>query len=141
MKRPVLCCLAWLNDRHIRVDRIVVDMSMVEELEYVQTGCFQVQAVRCIGFVDPSSTTAASGAGIRQFLSYFPSLVRLNFNGCTINDGHLLQLLHLKCPLLGLYLGGSTNLAAGVVAAVLQNCPLLDSLGCDVLDDWAITGS
>lgn len=91
-RRPIRCYLGWLSDRRVYVNSIDVDLNHMQELKSTAAGRFQLPTPN-LEF-DRNKFSARS-TGLKQFLSFFPRLDKLNFQNCPLTDRHLYKLLRL----------------------------------------------
>lgn len=133
--QPIHCCLSWICDRAICVNKFVADMALLNALYHTEAGDVRLPATTYIEF-DPKKSTE-SPFGISKFLSYFPNLTALDFRCCKLKEPHLYELYHLRCPLKELRLGEIFDgiSATTAVLAFEHFSSTLTLLDCDLLDD------
>lgn len=136
LRSPITAYLKWIQDRGFYLESMVVDLNRLDVV-------FQWEALRLPSFKAIKFLPAAGNSspkGILQFLSLFPSLTSIEFDGCVLDDQELMlwALRPLTCPLRRLRLHSCNPLPLMLTGVIATMHGTLQDLRCDGLDDWAV---
>lgn len=133
-RRPIGNFLAWMQNRKAHLDKILVDMRMLESF---CPNAFVLPATQFMKFIPAGIVTSCTG--ISCFLSCFPNLTSLDCEYCPLSHHHQLELRDLRCPLRELNIGACTSISPALMALIVAGVSgTLDELYCGVLDSVAV---